>query len=516
MIKDRYIIIFLSLLFLIVAIPRIIFPELDHGDEFADACTLNAGKNFEKFGFIKCRFLPFYEPQIDTPENPYTHYPPVPEILNGIIRIISKSDSLRIYRIISLFFSLLNLIFWYLFLKNITKNSFIAFLGSIFYFANPYFIFGVDSIREQSLADFFRSLVLFSFVKIFDIPKEKQKKFWLILWFIIFLESLITLDYIIYLSLFIIIFKYLFKKEFSFTIILLLILAPVFGFALHFFQNAWYFKGMPLAIEDFKNIAKDRIIKSKDAPLERFDFFIWWDFVIVRYFSLIFSFSYFILGIGVFICYLFYKSLSRNIKSEIRILLKLLLIFCLCGISWYVVFPAHSFAHAFVPYLVRHLVPVGSLSYALFFYITWNYIKEKSKHKYFLKILWFFLIFIVLFTSITNSDLPITKERIILSKDFLVFKNCLLNLKNNSNPKDIIGVNYYRFPFMRYYLDRNMIPIFNKSFFEEKNSFPKYFIFITRNDPVSKELYDFLTQKYKEIYSCRSIRFPSVFFELKE
>ena len=516
MIKDKYIIIFLSLLFLIVAIPKIIFPELDHGDEFADACTLVAGKNFEKFGFIKCKFLPFYEPQIDTPKNPYTHYPPIPEILNGVIRIISKSDSLRIYRIISLFYSLLNLIFWYLFLKKITKNSFIAFLGSIFYFTNPYFIFGADSIREQSLADFFRSLVLFSFIKIFDVPKEKQKKFWIILWFIIFLESLITFDYIIYISLFILLFKYLFKKELSFKIIFLLFLAPVFGFTLHFLQNVWYFKSLSIAIEDFKNIAVDRIIKSKDAPLERFNFFIWWNFVIVRYFSLIFSFSYFILGILVFVGYLLYRFLSKNTKKEIRLLLKLILVLVICGISWYVVFPAHSFAHAFVPYLVRHLVPVGSLSYALFFYIVWSYIKDKSKHKYFLRVLWFFLIFIVLHTSIISSDLPITKERIKLSKDFLVFKNCLLSLKNKSNPKDIIGVNYYRFPFMRYYLDRSMISVFNKSFFEEKNTFPKYFIFITRNDPISKELYNFLTQKYKEIYSCNSIRFPSIFFELKE
>ena len=50
--KNKYAIVILVILFLYIATPRLIFPDLDHGDEFADANVLSAGENFVKFGLI--------------------------------------------------------------------------------------------------------------------------------------------------------------------------------------------------------------------------------------------------------------------------------------------------------------------------------------------------------------------------------------------------------------------------------------------------------------------------------
>jgi hypothetical protein len=151
MMEDLYKIsvIILTILFLFVAIPRLRFPDLDHGDEFADANVLTAGKNFVKFGFIKCRFLPHFEQQSDIPQEPYLHYPPLPEIINGALRMVFRTDSLFFFRSIALIFSFFNIIFWYLFIKKLTRSSFIGLFAGLFYITNPYFIFGMDALQRS-------------------------------------------------------------------------------------------------------------------------------------------------------------------------------------------------------------------------------------------------------------------------------------------------------------------------------------------------------------------------------
>ena len=108
----------LSILFLFIAIPRIIFPDLDHGDEYSDADALSSGENFVKFGFIKTRFLQMREPHLDKPENLYTHYPGLPDIINGFLRKVFKTDSLYFFRGISLLFAYLGVLLWYFFIKR--------------------------------------------------------------------------------------------------------------------------------------------------------------------------------------------------------------------------------------------------------------------------------------------------------------------------------------------------------------------------------------------------------------
>ena len=121
--NSKIFLIVLSILFLLVAVPRISFPDLDHGDEWADADILIAANNFAKFGFIKTRFLPFFEAEIDAPKGAYLHYPPLGTIINGLLRIVSGRDSLYLLRSFALLFSLLNLLFWYLFIKKLVLQK---------------------------------------------------------------------------------------------------------------------------------------------------------------------------------------------------------------------------------------------------------------------------------------------------------------------------------------------------------------------------------------------------------
>ena len=515
---NKLILIILSLLFLIVAIPRVLFPGLDHGDEWADADILIAANNFAKFGFIKTRFLPFFEAEIETPKGPYLHYPPLGTIINGLLRIVLHSDSIYIFRISALFFSLLNVLFWYLFIKKFSGSPFLGFLSGIFYLFNPLFIYGADSLGQISYADFFRSLILFVFIVLVDAKQRRKPLILLVLWLLFFIESLISYEYILFLSLFFILFKIVFriKKDLlSWKSIVILLSAPVCGFFLHFLQNVWYFGNISSVWQDLKKIAIERVGASKDSAFA-LTLPSWWQQVLVRNFSLVLVFNYFLVFLGIFALYLFYQRLPARYKQEINPNFRLLFILCVCGISWYAAFPSHSLAHTYVLFLARHLVPAGALLFALFFSVLFFSVNQMARYKFAARIIWLALVLLVLFNAVTRGDLPLTSTNIQRAKDFLVFKKSLLKLGEESRAKDPIAVNYYRRPFISYYTRRNTFSVFDKEDLEHLGFLPRYFILIPYNNPGTAQLAQHLKEKYDLLFKCESSRFPSSFWELKQ
>jgi len=516
-INNKTILIVLSILFLVIAIPRIIFPDLDHGDDWADADILIAANNFAKFGFIKTRFLPFFEAEIDAPKGPYLHYPPLGTIINGGLRILFKNDALYLFRGFALFFSLLNLLFWYLFIKRFSGSVFFAFLAGVFYLFNPFFIYGADSLGQISYADSFRSAILFVFIVFIDAVPKRKSPVLLLLWSLFFLESLISYEYILYLFLFFILFKIIFKVKkdsLSFKSILVLFSAPVCGFLLHFLQNIWYLGNISLVLQDFRKIALERIGASQDSAFA-LTISNWWQQVLTRNFSLVLIFNYFLLFLGLFAAYLFYQRLSVKYRRQINLNLRLLLVLGTCGISWYTVFPSHALAHAYVLFLVRHLLPVAALVFALFFYVAFFFIKETIRYKFLASAFLAGLALFVLFSAVTRSDLAVTPGNIQRAKDFLVFKECLAKLRKVSTDNDVVAINYYRRPFVSHYTGHNAVAIFDKAALEVLPRLPRYFIFLPYNDQRAAQLAGYLKEKYKLIFECQSSRFPSSFWELK-
>jgi hypothetical protein len=493
------------------------FPDLDHGDEWADAEMLNSARNFVRFGFIKCRFLPFHTPQFDAlSQPPYTHFPPLSEILNGVILALFKRDSLYFFRGIAILFSFLNLVFWYLFVKKFS-SSFVAFLCALFYLFNPLFIFGADSLSQISYADSLRSAIFFFFVSLIYSPYKKKSILLVALWSLLLLESLMSAEYIIYLSLFFILFRYFFKKSqkiIDIRLIIILISAFIFGLLIHFFQNVWWFGSFSSAIGDLRNISLQSIIQRQDSPMP-LSFVNWWNFVIVRYFSLVLPFGYLLLFFLLIFALLLYKNLSGESKEKIKPLFYLSLLLAICGISWYVVFPAQTLAHTFILFLARHLVPVASLISAILCYTFWAYLKENNPGNVYGKIAFALIVIFIPLTGILKSDLPITSAKINAANEFGKFKQCLLNLRNTSNKNDEIGVNYYRSPFMSYYVNRRFRNIFNIASLEKAETFPKYFIFLPYDNPGAKELLQFLNEKYVFLFECDNARFSTLFFKLK-
>lgn len=144
------------------------------------------------------------------------------------------------------------------------------------------------------------------------------------------------------------------------------------------------------------------------------------------------------------------------------------------------------------------------------------FIKEHNPRNIFGKAALGLIIIVIALSGILNSELVLTKGAVAAAKDFLEFKKCLLGIKQDGQDKAGLGVNYYRFPFIRYYTNRQCTVVFNKAGLEALPSLPEYFILIFQNNPTNYELYQFLNQKYNTLFTCNSLKFPSLFFKLKK
>ena len=126
------------------------------------------------------------------------------------------------------------------------------------------------------------------------------------------------------------------------------------------------------------------------------------------------------------------------------------------------------------------------------------------------------IVCVIILTGVFKSELPITPDKIERAQDFKVFTRCLWKLREISGEKDTLGVNYFRFPFIRYYTHRHCSAVFDKDSLEKLPTLPHYFIFIPYNDQKSQELFKFLQEKYAPLWQCNSSRFPTIFFKLKD
>lgn len=518
--KEIYPLLALLSLFCILAINRAAFPDLDHGDEFTDANVLNAGENFVRLGFSKLYFLPLFEPYskpyLEKPVNLYTRYPPLSEIVNGFIRGVFRTDSLYTFRIFSLFLSWFTILFWYLLLKKITDSNMISFLFTLFFLTNPMFIFGMDSLHESAYSEFFRVFILFVFT-LYIYPTRQKKILLAGSWMLILALSFVTVEYHVYLVLFFLLFRVFFpwsKKALSRRTISILISAQLISLLIHFIQNCLYLGSPAAALNDFKNAAFTSVLNRPDTFLS-LNLSTWFQYVILRNFSLAFLFCPSVLFLSTFFSYLFYRVLSPEAKRKIKTLFSFNIILALCGISWYVVMPSHSLAHAFVNFLARHLVPVAAIGLALFLYIIFSFVKEHINNNFYLRALAVCMAFIIVITGIRKSQLPVTAENLRSAQDFLIFKQCLLKLKEASQENDDIGLNYYRYPFIRYYANRHCKMIFDKNSLERLEKFPRFFIFFPYHNPAANELFQSLQEQYVPLWKCDSLRFTSVFFKLK-
>lgn len=98
----------LSSLFLVATIGQPL--RMNWGDPWSDCNAQNSGHFFVKYGWGRTAFTPILDIEPLTPESlRYTHYPPLPDILNGLQREIFGTADLSGFRVAAIGFSILSL-----------------------------------------------------------------------------------------------------------------------------------------------------------------------------------------------------------------------------------------------------------------------------------------------------------------------------------------------------------------------------------------------------------------------
>jgi hypothetical protein len=133
-------------------------PRLNWGDSGSDYNVMMSGLNFQKYGFLRLRLTPFLiDPAYMTPADRvfiYTHYPQLPDLMNGVYRTVFHLSDLVQFRFIALAFSFGSLVFVYALLSHYWSRS-TAQVALALWVVNPLWIQHADYLHHSPYGAFF-------------------------------------------------------------------------------------------------------------------------------------------------------------------------------------------------------------------------------------------------------------------------------------------------------------------------------------------------------------------------
>ena len=262
-IKENFLILIVILILFSYLGIKALDPNGWDGWGFGSAQTLMSGKYWAKNGFAKNYFLFIPSPYsklihyLDSEEFRtrkiedvngalvrnriyYTHYPPLylfPYASMAKFGIESRAA----FRILSLFISLLALFLFYLFIKSVSNKS-IALTASVYYGFSVTFLNYTDSVSIQPWTILFTFLILnlsiFAWRNFNNL--KKYQKYNAGIWLAYLALSLSSYDITFFIFTYLVLFDIFILRKFLWKKWLLFASAPIIGFALQIFQNAWY------------------------------------------------------------------------------------------------------------------------------------------------------------------------------------------------------------------------------------------------------------------------------------
>jgi hypothetical protein len=133
-------------------------PRLNWGDPGSDYNVMTAGRNFQQYGFLKLHLTPhLLDAASMTPADRaliYTHYPQLPDLVNGVERTVFGMSELAQFRIVALGFSFGALFFVYA-LVAVYWSRRTAECALALWVVNPLWIQHADYLHHSPLAFFF-------------------------------------------------------------------------------------------------------------------------------------------------------------------------------------------------------------------------------------------------------------------------------------------------------------------------------------------------------------------------
>jgi hypothetical protein len=119
---------------------------------------MTSGRNFDKYGFIKLRLTPVVlDESVMTPEDSsfvYTHYPQLPDVMNGLERRFLGFSDIVQFRFVALAFSFASLFFVYGLVSTYWSRR-AGQLALVFWVVNPLWLQHADYLHHAPYAAFF-------------------------------------------------------------------------------------------------------------------------------------------------------------------------------------------------------------------------------------------------------------------------------------------------------------------------------------------------------------------------
>jgi hypothetical protein len=125
--------------------------RLNWGDPWSDVDIMTAGRFMAEDGFIATRFTPIVDIKpLDELSFRYVHYPPLAEIINGVVQRITGSDSLTMFRLLFIGFSALSVLFFFKWVKRIWGER-VAWVATALFATNSLWLKYADCIHSHPL-----------------------------------------------------------------------------------------------------------------------------------------------------------------------------------------------------------------------------------------------------------------------------------------------------------------------------------------------------------------------------
>ncbi len=207
------------------------------GDQYTDMNTLMSGENFATHGLFQLKLLPvFHVGAMTDPPSYYTHYPPLTNVVNGLLRLAGV-ESLGTMRIFCGLLGIAGLVCMYrAFAPDVGPVAAACGLG---FLATTGFFFTYCISLHHTFNIFFVGLFLVLFTRAVR-SGGRALGLWVGCWIVLMLESLTSFEFILYPQVFA--WVYLLATGHvrrHWRVLIVLATAPVAGVALHFLQNCW-------------------------------------------------------------------------------------------------------------------------------------------------------------------------------------------------------------------------------------------------------------------------------------
>jgi hypothetical protein len=246
-------------------------PRLNWGDSMSDYNVMNSGRNFATYGFLRLHLTPYLiDPQFLNSEDRmllYTHYPQLPDLMNGMLRVVFHLSDLVQFRFVALGFSFASLLFVYQLLRRFWERP-TAQVALGLWVINPLWLQHSDYLHEAPYGAFFGFGSLYLLTRYLDDPARAR---WLagagIFLFFTFLASYDYWFFAPILVAMVVVGHY--KTPISRDVVRVLSIMASFAVAAVLFKfatNAWALGGLDAAIRDvrfqFSERATDAVTRT--------------------------------------------------------------------------------------------------------------------------------------------------------------------------------------------------------------------------------------------------------------